>query len=73
MRSKEKGNYLFKLGLYSEATDCYKQGVELFKNDALADRKLLVILLSNIAQCYINHNLYEDALLYVEQALEIDQ
>ena len=66
MRSKEKGNYLFKLGLYSEAIDCYKQGVDLFKNDELSDHKLLVILLSNISQCYMNHNLFEDALLYVE-------
>ena len=36
------------------------------------DDKLMVVLLSNLAQCYIKLEMNEDALEYIQQALDID-
>ena len=36
------------------------------------DKKLQIVILSNMSQVYINLGLYEDALIYANMALKLD-
>ena len=64
---KNEGNEFYLKKNFINAIDCYKRSLELTK-----DKILRVQNLSNLAQCYLCLDMYEDALDHCNFALRID-
>ena len=65
---KEKADSLLKKGEYESALKYFESALKL-----VDDLKAEILILSNIAWCFINLRLYEDALEYCNRALDIDE
>ena len=64
---KDRGNGFFKKGEYEQAIKYFVSALE-----QLEDEKQRIVILSNMAQCYINLGLFEDALKLCNIALKLN-
>ena len=64
---KNQGNINFEKKEYLKALNLYKVALDTAK-----DKTLIRNLFSNISKCFINLELYEDAIIYANSSLKID-
>ena len=64
---KNQGNINFEKKEYLKALNLYKVALDTAK-----DKTLIRNLFSNISKCFINLELYEDAIVYANSSLKID-
>ena len=64
---KNQGNIMFEKNEYLKALNLYKVALDTAK-----DKTLIRNLFSNISKCFINLELYEDAIIYANSSLKID-
>lgn len=74
---KEEGNKYFKEGEIWKAINCYHAGISqiLFKvwNDKKEVLKLIVLICSNLAACYIKIENFAEAVVWCDTALQIEK
>lgn len=61
---KEQGNAAFQMGEYSEAVDCYTNGIAQNPSNA--------VLFSNRSAAYLKQNIYDKAKLDADMCIELD-
>ena len=69
---KKQGNTFFKQGQHQKAINSYKSALAYMKRMAVEDTALTVTIMSNMIQCYIKLDLYEDALEFSDTVLGLD-
>ena len=68
-----KGNAFFKTKNYLEAIRQYQFAIVELDKYKFIDKKLTITVLSNMAQCFLNLELYEDTLVFSEEVLKLDK